>query len=1089
VAIPLLAAVVQWLASASAAGVVGNRADAAVMRLATGPGFKDRIAELASDTSGVDIDQAAFGEWLTDQRTVDLLARLAARPEISGDADLQEIAGLYADELVVTAEEFGIVSDSGTGSTQRAQLEELIACTLLALWTETDLSLRPLFVLLGDTTTLLEGQEQLRELVENLADHVAARDRALAAPGPADLAALRARYLGEMRAFLARAPRWHPGELHTLFLDRRVNPVMVGRPTGRSRFGTVSWRSAVANVRLAAVVAPAGLGKTWALRASLAEAAADPAGGLPVWAHAQTLATVWDQAVPMPEMIGRLAALATRSLPPTDTSLLVSEALARMGVVLAIDALDEVHEPGLRVRAEAALAAIGEALRSGEFRGQLIFSSRPAGFDNPVPGFGRARDGSEVLVELIPFELAEVEALFDRWCELRGSDRSRPRLRDLTRPGSPLRQAVTVPLLASLCAWVAETDDVAVTKAGVYGQVVNRFLERRWKQAEEQSPLGQHADDPAWRDLVRSALGHLALAMADSDTGWQEQASPVWCEGVLERARCPDPPPSRSRTWMMCFHVGALTPIGLTGDALDVPLGWIHRSIQQFLVADRLATDPGAAGVLASKCESPEWGDVAIFLAGRLPGSEPGAALLQALCERAIHGGDPFGLLSELIAAVAVELPREAMPPEGRRHLLTQLAAGVAGPSALVPVLQDDALGALDALIQAGHFDPDIYEALLCLGRKGEEVLVDLAATQAGADGAISALAESDPDAAVRALLRRAESGIGISSRDARVLRQADDELRGKMLDAYRREPSNPGRADLAAAAGAAGTLDAFTGNLSDPDRRCRLGALNGIATLLSFDVPREVAAQVRRLVDDDPDPGVRRLAANIIQTWEIGTPAVLQTRQSAPENNASELDAETLLVSLLTSGDSTRIATALQLCANDPALLTIPRVATLVAVFEQRVHDGEFDWRWVDSLVRLRPQLAAVLVDHVRTGTTSAIRNAALAVPYLDSVPVRDRLDALACALGRVDERWSAASFDVLADSHPTLAIESICQALQSQHYTGPAGVRRLVSAGRRALDLLVPAQRNLLMPRIAAATAIVTPAWTSAPPLPPNS
>jgi len=437
---------------------------------------------------------------------------------------------------------------------------------------------------------------------------------------------------------------------------------------------------------------------------------------------------------------------------------------------------------------------------------------------------------------------------------------------------------------------------------------------------------------------------------------------------------------------------------------------------------------------------------------------------------------------------VAAELPSEAMPPEGRRYLLRQLAAGVASPSALVPVLQDDALGALDALVQAGLFDPDIYEALLCLGHKGTEVLEELAATRAGADGAISALAESDPAAAVRALLRRAESGIGISSRDARVLRQADDDLRGKMLNAYRREPANLGRADLAAAAAAPGTLDAFTGNLSDPDTRCRLGALNGIATMLSFDVPREVAAQVRRLVNDDLDGQVRQLAANIIQTWEIGTPAALQTRQSPPESKTSELDAETLLVSSLTSGDSTRIATALQLCANDPTLLSITRVATLVAALEQRVRAGEFDWRWVDSMVRLRPQLAAVLVAHVRNGTTSAIRNAALAVPYLDSVPVRDRLDALAAALGRVDERWSAASFGVLADSHPTLAIEAICQALESQHYTGPVGVRRLLSAGRRALDLLVPAQRNPLLPRIAAATAKVAPTRTSAPPLPPS-
>jgi hypothetical protein len=39
----------------------------------------------------------------------------------------------------------------------------------------------------------------------------------------------------------------------------------------------------------------------------------------------------------------------------------------------------------------------------------------------------------------------------------------------------------------------------------------------------------------------------------------------------------------------MCFEVGALTPIGLADDTVDVPVGWIHRSVQRFLVADHCA--------------------------------------------------------------------------------------------------------------------------------------------------------------------------------------------------------------------------------------------------------------------------------------------------------------------------------------------------------------------------------------------------------------------------------------------------------------------------------------------------------------------
>lgn len=98
--------------------------------------------------------------------------------------------------------------------------------------------------------------------------------------------------------------------------------------------------------------------------------------------------------------------------------------------------------------------------------------------------------------------------------------------------------------------------------------------------------------------------------------------------------------------------------------------------------------------------------------------------------------------------------------------------------------------------------------------------------------------------------------------------------------------------------------------------------------------------------------------------------------------------------------------------------------------------------------------------------------------MPYLDEVPVAERLDALASALGRVHEQWSAASFDILADTHPLLAVHAVCSALESRGYAGPAGVRRLIKAGLRPLELLDPAQRSAAIPRIAAATAAVTAA-----------
>jgi hypothetical protein len=297
------------------------------------------------------------------------------------------------------------------------------------------------------------------------------------------------------------------------------------------------------------------------------------------------------------------------------------------------------------------------------------------------------------------------------------------------------------------------------------------------------------------------------------------------------------------------------------------------------------------------------------------------------------------------------------------------------------------------------------------------------------------------------------------------------------MLAAYTSQPHNLGRADLAAAAAAPGTLQAFIDQFTNTDQRCRIAALNGVATLVSFDVPREVAAQVRELAAADTDPDVRVLARNIIDTWEIGSPAALQSKSPEVALPGAQLDAATLITESLTGGDSVEIGAALQLCVDRPELQSLPGVADLITNLEERVRAGQFDWRWVDSLVRLRPPLAQILIEHVRRGDHLMVRNAALAVPYLDTIPAVDRLEALASALGRLDERWSAASFEVLADRYPRLAIEAVCRTIESRQHMSPAGVWRLTYAGRRALELLDARERKDLMPRIARATAALSP------------
>lgn len=209
----LLTAAVSWILSAGTSGVLGNRADASLVRLARGPDpdLVDRIARLASGAADVRVDRAAFSEWLGDQRTFDLVSRLAGRPEAAGDAGLYELAGDYASELLATADEFGIIAD-GQSADAQTKAAELIACTLLALWTESDPVQRPLFILLGDTTALRQGQEQLRDLVEKLITTVTISNSRVdtVRSGPAG-SETRPNYRDEMDALLSRLERIDDG--------------------------------------------------------------------------------------------------------------------------------------------------------------------------------------------------------------------------------------------------------------------------------------------------------------------------------------------------------------------------------------------------------------------------------------------------------------------------------------------------------------------------------------------------------------------------------------------------------------------------------------------------------------------------------------------------------------------------------------------------------------------------------------------------------------------------------------------------------------------------------------------------------------
>lgn len=121
-------------------------------------------------------------------------------------------------------------------------------------------------------------------------------------------------YLDDVAALTRQVPRWQPAHTDTDAAgERRVNMVAADGRVGRSRYGTVSWRTALDGVRCAAVIAPAGYGKSWALRRHVVDALTamgrnGPDAPMPVWTHAGSLAEAWRERPSTHELWQRLAA-------------------------------------------------------------------------------------------------------------------------------------------------------------------------------------------------------------------------------------------------------------------------------------------------------------------------------------------------------------------------------------------------------------------------------------------------------------------------------------------------------------------------------------------------------------------------------------------------------------------------------------------------------------------------------------------------------------------------------------------------------------------------------------------------------------
>jgi hypothetical protein len=714
-------------------------------------------------------------------------------------------------------------------------------------------------------------------------------------------------YLTVLSTALRATPSWMPYDrLDRAFLERSVT-VHPDAPTrapggalpGQDRgllVGEIPWAAAIREVPIAVVLADAGYGKTWLLRRHclrLCEAALGQLQSgvavaevtVPLLVHAHQLAARWhagrrpweallDAAVHgldlgLRDEAGLRDFLAGRLNPSAPVSYVL------------IDAYDEVFDDELRDALRGALGWLAGLART-EQGPRLLLTSRPARFASPfhpLGGSGEGGDGPTPPTEageedgpapppvhyLCLGVLAEqqVRRLWARWYELRGGPVPEDRLSPALAPGSAIRQAVRVPLVAAFCAWVAESESVAPNRSGLYEQVVDRFLGMRW-QAGPPSDMSVMRQDPALRARFRDAFTELAWQMAAGAARWRDAVPVAECESVLGTSLT-GVARARSRTFDAVRGFGILVTLGEDDLSGTAPVAWIHRSVHQFIAAQRLTTLPEAdvAALVRGQCWfRPEWRDVLDFAIGleARPGAA-GRAVTAVVRALALDPEDGLGWFATAFVSAGAGMPLE---PDRRGQVVARVwrlhwagllpAARLARVLALTP--EGDPTTIADIVrASAEHTGAgqETWDALAWCGAPGTTALRNAVVYSASAAGAALALYGVAPDTAVAAVRERIRDGLPVHAEDAPVLRELPEPDVARLRAAFRRSPASQRLARcLGWTANAGARADLVVGLAdSDPDHRAAAvaGLAAGFGTLLdddSFHALLEVALHDR---------------------------------------------------------------------------------------------------------------------------------------------------------------------------------------------------------------------------------------------------
>jgi hypothetical protein len=727
-------------------------------------------------------------------------------------------------------------------------------------------------------------------------------------------------YLRELSAVLSQTARWLPHvrfdegfEARSVRVESEPPPkTSAGEAYSNAHRGSVAWHQAVKGSAITVVLADAGHGKTWqlkhhtlglsrnALKAVQVGAPLDSAP-VPFWIHAGDLAECWNAAGrPADRIVNAGLRVLERHGSHVDTGFrqyLADRLTKPAGAAhIIVDAFDELFDDGLRNQAAQALRWLS-GLAHEHTDVHLVLSSRPAGYADP---FEHRRPGGEALVVLEPdraepryvypgiLSETQVRRIWDRWFEARGQRVPLERLEPALAPTSPLHRFARVPLIAAFCAWVAEDEQVATTRAGLYGQVVRRFMAQSWKSADP-GAAGALRQDGSRRAGLEACLMELAWQMAAGGRSWRDALPVDACEEILASPRLAATP-GQSLVWELVRQVGILTQPGCGPDEPmgDGPVMWIHRSVHEFLVAKRLLRESAEtiATLLEKRCWfHPAWGNVLDFALGMEMSDSTQAELATDVSLMVTDGRDGLGwFASVIVGAELTGRARTAAFRETHNRVWRLHRTGLIAATELAKVLAFSSDTDLDAIVavlrerlDANGPGQDLWSAFAWAGEPGRAFLAHVIRSAENTEGATAALYRVNARSAITAMESRIRLGLACRAHDAAVLSEVDDGTFELLHERYLSDPASETAAETLGYTRTERAGSALTKpELLEHERAdIRLAAAKGLLAFHGNDIDEAGFALLSRMARSDPDRAVRMQVGSSLQTLGLFVPWV----------------------------------------------------------------------------------------------------------------------------------------------------------------------------------------------------------------------